>query len=165
MPSFTLRPRFKKDVHIASEELEELLKAELKKEGSECVGYVGSGYSVIKIPMTERHFWSPQLSISFEEKDGATQISGLYGPNPTVWAVFFFGYVALGIIGLFILVIGFSRFSLGMGTGILWVLPVLLVAALILYVLAQGGQKIGAQQMFTLHHFFEGLVDEKVKIR
>lgn len=165
MSSFNLRPRFKKNVQLSSEELELLLKEELKKEDGKCTGYVGSGYCTIKIPVKERHFWSPQLTISFEDEEKQTKISGLYGPNPTVWAVFFFGYVALGIIGLFILVIGFSRVSLGMGSEILWVLPVLMVIAAGLYLIAQAGQKIGADQMYTLHHFFEDLLKEKVDIK
>ena len=73
--------------------------------------------------------------------------------------------MTLGIIGLFILVIGFSRISLGMSSGILWVIPVLLTVAAVLYIIAQAGQKIGAEQMYTLHHFFEDLIHDEVNIK
>ncbi|MEM9391458.1 MAG: hypothetical protein AAGA02_13345 [Bacteroidota bacterium] len=165
MSSLNIRPRFKKVSDLSEKELESLLRQALSEKDSKCTGYVSSGYSTIKIPVKERHFWSPQLTISFEETEGQTKISGLYGPNPTVWAVFFFGYVALGIAGLFILVIGFSRISLGMDSGILWAIPILLIMAAVLYVIAQAGQKIGAEQMYTLHHFFEDLIHAKVNIK
>ncbi|MEM6362056.1 MAG: hypothetical protein AAF731_18355 [Bacteroidota bacterium] len=165
MSSLNIRPRFKKVSNLSQKKLEYILKRALSEESAKCIGYVGSGYSAIKIPVKERHFWSPQLTISFEETEGQTNISGLYGPNPTVWAVFFFGYVTLVIIGLFILVIGFSRISLGMSSGILWVIPVLLTVAAVLYIIAQAGQKIGAEQMYTLHHFFEDLIHDEVNIK
>ena len=165
MSSFRIRPRFKIEVNTSENKLIDLLKSELvEKESSKCVGLVTENYSVIKIPAQERHFWSPQLTLSYQEKDGKTEIRGLYGPNPTVWAVFFFGYALVGIVGLFILVIGFSRYTLGMSTAILWTLPALGIAALILYLVAQTGQKIGADQMYSLHHFFEDTIRKRVPI-
>ena len=165
MSSFNLRPRFKKLIASNSSSLESALKEALTAKDSVCTGYVGTGYCTIKIPISERHFWSPQLTISFEDIEDKTEIRGLYGPNPTVWAVFFFGYIVLGLTALFILVIGFSRITLDMSGTILWVIPGLGVAALVLYLIAQAGQKIGAEQMYTLHHFFEELLNEKVAIR
>lgn len=42
--------------------------------------------------------------------------------------------------------------------------PSLVGAGIIIYMIAQFGQKIGAEQMFTLHHFFEDAVKERVHI-
>lgn len=165
MSSFRIRPRFKQKVKLSSKELVELLKKELNAdEEKQCVGVVTDNYAAIKIPVKERHFWSPQLTLSYDESEDITEIRGLYGPNPTVWAVFFFSYAILGIVGLFVLVIGFSRYSLGMSTSILWGLPITGVLAIILYIFAQTGQKLGAEHMYTLHHFFEELIHEKVHI-
>jgi hypothetical protein len=38
------------------------------------------------------------------------------------------------------------------------------IIAVILYVFSQVGQKLGAEQTFTLHHFFEEVVHQKVHI-
>ncbi|MEM7107094.1 MAG: hypothetical protein AAF519_02625 [Bacteroidota bacterium] len=165
MSSLNVRPRFKKNIRLSPSELEALLKEALGENNTLCSGYVAANYCTIKVPIKDRHFWSPQLTISFEEDEGTTLIRGLYGPNPTVWAVFFFGYVILGILGLFVLVIGFSRMTLDMDTSILWALPALSLFALGLYLVAQAGQKIGAEQMYTLHHFFESLIYDKVNIK
>lgn len=122
------------------------------------------GHITLMIPMTERHFWSPQLSLSFEQTDEGTIIRGLYGPNPTVWAIFFFGYISLGILALFALMAGSSQWMLGMEAPLLWVVPACAVVALILYLVAQAGQKVGAEQMYRLHHFYEATVGSVVHI-
>ncbi|MEM6523786.1 MAG: hypothetical protein AAGF85_03025 [Bacteroidota bacterium] len=165
MSSLNIRPRFIKKISLTTIELESLLKNALKGKESKCIGHVSNGYCTVKIPVKDRHFWSPQLTISFENDTDNTLVRGLYGPNPTVWAIFFFGYVTLGILALFILVIGFSRMTLDMSLDILWVLPLLATLALVLYLVAQAGQKIGAEQMYTLHHFFEDLIHDKVSIK
>lgn len=118
----------------------------------------------IKVHPNEQHFWSPQLHLSFEQEEDEVIIRGLYGPNPTLWAIFFFGYIVLGILFVFLGMWGFSRWSLGLSSGILWSLPVFAVCALILYFFAQTGQKLGAQQMFDIHHFYETALGEKIHI-
>jgi hypothetical protein len=118
----------------------------------------------IKVNPEDRHFWSPQLNITLEEKEGGTLIRGLYGPNPSIWALFFFSYSALGIIILFAGMVVLSQLSLGMDTPLLWVIPLCIALIIIIYIIAQTGQKIGAQQMFDLHHFYEEILGEKINI-
>lgn len=144
-----------------------MVRNHLDKMDSGCTAEILPTFIVVNIHPKEVHFWSPQLSISFEadDEDGSfTIIRGLYGPNPTVWAFFFYGYVALGILATFLGMYGFSLYSLGHDAKILWALPVLAVVALALYFVAQFGQKIGAEQMFTLHHFFEDSVGHRIHI-
>jgi len=132
-----------------------------------CSGEILKDFIVLNIRPDEQHFWSPQLSLSFEpdEEDKIfTIIRGLYGPNPTVWAFFTYGYAALAIIGTFLGMYGFSQYSLGQDAVILWAVPILALAAFTLYMVAQFGQKIGAEQMFTLHHFFEGSIGHRIHI-
>ena len=126
-------------------------------------GFV-QGHVDIKIPVAERHYWSPQLHISTEQTDDGTIIRGLYGPNPTVWGLFFFGYLTVGVLSFFAAFWGFSQLTLGHDARILWALPVLAVVALVLYLIAQMGQKIGADQMFRLHYFYEEIFHDKVPI-
>jgi hypothetical protein len=78
--------------------------------------------------------------------------------------MFMFGYSALGLIALFISIAGFSKMNLGIDAPILWALPVLAGLAIILYFIAQTGQKIGVEQTFIIHHFYEGAIGEKVHI-
>ena len=53
----------------------------------------------IKLPKREQHFWSPQLHLEITEKDENTcSLHGFFGPNPTVWTMFMFLHVAVGIL-------------------------------------------------------------------
>jgi hypothetical protein len=147
------------------QEIQALIEEGLTKEGCDCTATVSPGFIVLRIPPEERHYWSPQLTITLEEtEEEGTVIRGLYGPNPTVWAMFFYGYAALGILGLFTAMVGTSQWMLKKPAPILWALPVFAGLALILYVIAQTGQKLGAEQTFTLHHFYEDTVGKRVHI-
>lgn len=164
MTSIRVRPRFRQILQDTPRKIEEKISTKLKESKEDCVGKVIQGFIVLKIPLSERHYWSPQLSLSLEDHEEGTLIRGLYGPNPTVWAMFTFGYSALGLIGLFVAIIGFSKKSLGMDAPVLWALPVLAGLAIILYFVAQTGQKIGVEQTFTIHHFFEDAIGKKIHI-
>ena len=118
----------------------------------------------LRILPVDRHFWSPQLNITMEEKEEGTLIRGLYGPNPSIWAMFFFAYSALGIVLLFAGMVVLSQISLGMEAPLWWVVPVCAILIIIIYLIGQTGQKIGAQEMFNLHHFYETTLGEKVQI-
>lgn len=167
MSSFRIRPRFKHVVSLDQDLLETSLKEQIKESETFSSTY-SPGHLIVKISPKFRHYWSPQLSLSFEkhEDDGltGTLIRGLYGPNPTVWAIFFFGYASISVIALFAAIFGFSQVMLGQSGMVLWILPGCGIAALILYLFAQTGQKIGAQQMYDLHHFYESQIKERVEI-
>ena len=122
------------------------------------------GHIYLKTIPDKRHMWSPQLHITFEQEEDMVIMRGLYGPNPTLWAVFFFGYTVLGVLGLFIGMWGLSRWSLGLSSQMLWLLPLFGVIGLILYVAGQAGQKLGAQEMFDMHHLVEKSLEERMKV-
>ena len=166
MTSFRIRPRFQLESSKSLAEIQAQVKAKLKTEGAACVGSVIPGHIVIRIPPTDQHYWSPQLSLSLEESatGTGTLIRGLYGPSPNVWTLFTFSYATISLLILFIGIIGFSQKNLGHPAPILWALPALLAIGIFLYVLSQMGQKVGAEQTFTLHHFFEEAIGEKVHI-
>jgi hypothetical protein len=165
MTSYRIRPRFQHLVSQSPAEVQEKIKQKLDDPDSRCVGRIVHGFIVLRIPHKDQHYWSPQLSLSLEEEDSGTLIRGLYGPKPTIWAMFTFGYASLGLIGLFTGIIGLSRWSLDMSAPILWVVPVTIVLAAALYVIAQTGQKVGVEQTFTLHHFYEDAVGERVHVQ
>jgi hypothetical protein len=163
MSSFRIRPRFKHRIAGQSELLEKELANNLSDKSSFSLLHL-PGHIYLKIRPEDQHLWSPQLHITFEQENDEVIIRGLYGPNPTLWAIFFFGYISLGILSLFVGMWGLSRWSLGMSSGMLWAVPVFALLALFLYLAAQAGQKLGAQQMFDIHHAFEELIKNKVTV-
>ncbi len=167
MSSLRIRPRFKEELPLSADEFRQTLKAAIEGH-EEITGMVSDNYCVLKIAAEQRHYWSPQLTLSLdkaEEQPGNTlKVRGLYGPRQSVWAVFFMAYAALGVIALFIGVIGLSRIMLDKPAPILWAIPAMGAVALVLYLVAQAGQKVGAEQMFRIHHFYEDLFKHRVAI-
>jgi hypothetical protein len=164
MSSFRIRPRFERMVYYEPRRVEEMFRERLSRPGSPCVGSVIEGHITLRIPEEEQHYWSPQLNLSLEETEEGTQINGIYGPAPSVWSAFFYGYAAIGILALFLSIWACALWMLKKDVSVAWGLPVLGGLALVLYLVAQGGQKVGAEQTFTLHHFFEDTVGERARI-
>ncbi|MCP4440163.1 MAG: hypothetical protein GY810_14565 [Aureispira sp.] len=165
MTSFRMRPRFRTTLNQQPEEIEQKLKAHMADPDTGCTGQNVRGHIILKIVPEEHHFWSPQLDLTFEKnEDGGTLVRGLYGPNPTLWLAFAYSYAAISILVLFIGMYGLAKLNLGQDAGILWVPTVLIVLGIIIYISSQIGQKIGAEQTFTLHHFLEDAVGERIHI-
>ena len=165
MTSIRIRPRFKLSTSYSPEELISKIKLRLEEGGNNC--YAESllkNFIVLKIEKEEQHFWSPQLTLSIDKLENGSFIRGLYTPKPTIWSMFVFFYTGIGVCILFGGLYGLSRLSLNLEAPILWAIPVLVGLALLLYIIAQIGQKLGAQQMFYLHHFIENAIDKKVRI-
>lgn len=165
MSSLRVRPRFKEELPISAKEYKFRLSKAID-ESVDFTGLVSENYAVIKIPAHERHYWSPQLALTIESSDDneGVVLGGLYGPKPSVWALFFMCYSALGILSVFVIVIGLSQIILDKPALVLWMLPVLVAVALVLYLVAQAGQKLGAEQMFRIHHFYEDLFKDRISI-
>lgn len=164
MTPVAVRPRFKKQCACIPAHVEERIQQRLQTPDSPCVGHFVEGYIVLKMPADQRHFWSPQLSVSFEEEDGRTIIRGLYGPDPAIWAFFFYGRAIVGIIAMMVLVAGLSEWWLHNDLTYFLLLPLCLLAAAGLWAVARFGRRIGEPQTLVLHHFFEEAVGTHVEL-
>ncbi len=74
-------------------------------------------------------------------------------------------YAALAVLSLFAGVFGLSQMMLNNSAPILWAIPIMVAVAVGLYLVAQGGQKIGAEQMFRIHHFYEQISKHRVNLK
>lgn len=164
MTAVAVRPRFKKRCACVPSDVEQRIQKKLASPDALCVGHFVEGYIVLKIPVKDRHFWSPQLSVSIENEDGATIIRGLYGPDPAIWAFFFYGRAIVGIIAMMIAVAGFSEWWLHDDLSYFLLLPLCALVAAALWAIARFGRKIGEPQTLILHHFFEGAVGTHLEI-
>jgi hypothetical protein len=165
MSSFRVRPKFKITTEKPIPELVEMLENSLKSTHAPVHGALSHTHGFIHINESEQHYWSPQLSFSFEETpDHHTIIRGMYGPQQKVWLSFMFGY-ALSSLGIFFIsMFGLARYYLGLDAQILWVIPVLFGVIVLLWFMAQFGQKVGAEQTYQIHHFFEEAIHERIHI-
>lgn len=164
MTSFRIRPRFKVFSNKTPIEIERALQQRLTTHRADCTGKIITNHITLCIPIENQHYWSPQLSLSLEEKENGTIIHGLYGPSPNVWTLFMFGYATSGILVLFVVITGTSKLSLGMSAYELWAVPVFVGIMIFLYISSQIGQKLGAEQTFTIHHFLEEAIEQRIHI-
>lgn len=165
MTSFRTRPKFKITSSRNVIDIVRLLADALEKTSLPVEGKVFNSHGLLRIKPEQQHYWSPQLSISFEEtEDNQTIIRGMYGPNPSVWAIFLMGYILLGLGIFFMTMIGLVRMNLKLDASILWIVPFLMGGTFILWLVAQTGQKVGAEQTFMIHHFFEESINDQIHI-
>ncbi|MCF8256035.1 MAG: hypothetical protein K9J06_00660 [Flavobacteriales bacterium] len=164
MTPIAVRPRFKKQCQCVTEDVEQRVRDRLQAQDSPCVGHFVEGYAVLKIPAAQRHFWSPQLSVSFEQTAEGTLMRGLYGPDPGLWAFFFYGRAVVGIIAMMVVIAGLSEWWLHDDLTYFALLPVCGAVAFALWAIARSGRKIGEPQTLVLHHFFETTVGTHVEL-
>ena len=142
-----------------------IIRKEAARDDSPCKARAVRNFVVLSMPEAERHTWSPELTLHIEPaEEGGTLIRGLYAPSPSIWTMFMFIYIGIATLAFFAGIWGFARLALGMSGEMLWSLPGFALLALIVYLVAQAGQKLGAEQTFTLHHFFEGTLGSKARI-
>lgn len=115
----------------------------------------------IKLPKQEQHFWSPQLHLEISEStEDSCQISGFFGPNPTVWTMFMFLHVVVGILFMVDLTWLYSNYNLGNPITIQIIIAVVLVLAwILLYFAGAMGKKKGKPGMRALYDFMDGIIE------
>lgn len=155
LPPFSVRPYFSVHLPERIDVIAQKISNAIKRDGASCKGWVDTEYASLYLPETQQHFWSPHLALTFDEHEEGSTLRGRYGPKPTVWTMFIFFYAIIGFALLIITIIGLSNMSLNQPASILWWIPVLLVLFLSLYLVAYFGQKLGHDQMATLHEFLE----------
>lgn len=160
-----IRPRINTSSDVSVDELSKRFKNHLADKQNICEGKVVHGFATIYPPEEEQHFWSPQLTLTFEESDDGTLVRGLYGPQPTVWTMFVFFYTIVGFAILIMGILGYSYWTLDKPVTFLWTIPVLMLLFLSLFIVAYFGQKLGHKQMTRLHRFLELCLGKDVEAR
>ncbi len=93
-----LRPRFKMELKTNDQKALQAFK-DKKSEQSDYIVTCVDHHVFIKIPKVKQHYWSPQLHLEIDPVDDhSSKLSGLFGPNPTVWTMFmFFHFIVAGL--------------------------------------------------------------------
>lgn len=164
LPAYRIRPRFKVETHLTPQEVINKIKAALQADDAVCEGNATIGFATLIIPEKDRHYWSPQLTVTVEATEGGigSIVRGMYAPAPAVWTMFVFFYVGIGLAIIALTMVGLSYYSLDQPSTILWWVPVLAAVFLTLYLVSFFGQKLGRQQMGTLHGFVEGCLGMEI---
>ena len=166
MSSFRLRPRFSHVIDSDIETAQHTIVSSAQQHADRCSVKSFPGYVSLHILEKDTHYWSPRLSLSLEPgPEGKTRVDGTYGPHTDVWSAFLYGYMLVGLIGIFSGLLGACQLWLNMPAWGLWIATAMLIIAIGMYLLAQFGQKIGAQQTFLLHQIYEQAVGTTIEIK
>ncbi len=164
MDRIRIRPRYTFSTQLKKAEVLDKLRKGLDKNSSELDGKFVKPLVVISFPEEKRHFWSPELSLDVEEKEGETEIRCTLGPRSSIWTMFatFYGFsILVGFAGL---VLGFSQLTLSMETYGFWLVPLSILLLVSAYGIALTGQRLAYDQMLELHSFIKKtLKDEHSK--
>ncbi|MCB9274434.1 MAG: hypothetical protein H6564_10365 [Lewinellaceae bacterium] len=135
MSVIEIRPRFQQQLALSPSEAIERLRAALQQPGIDIIGAFMEHHVVLRFPPEKQHYWSPQLALELEEMEGGALLRRLFCSvrRPSVWLMFMFMYSILGMLSLFVAIMGFSQVSLGLSAPILWTLPIAAVLVLFLY--------------------------------
>ena len=154
MSELNLRPRFKIETALTTDQAEERIRRLLK--GGPCYETTFTrGHYVIRIPEAERHYWSPQMDISvyYDDYHETTQVRCLLAPAPAVWTMFMFFYSFVGFGVLFGLLIGSSQYRLDQYPWGFWMALVSFILFVMLFGVAQFGKSLSKEEMRRMKNF------------
>ena len=156
-----LRPRFKKKVDFALDDVKERIKSAIKENAELCKGKIVDNHVILKIPSAQQHYWSPQLTLELQQENEETIIRGLFGPKPAVWTMFVFFYSAIGFLTLMGFIFGLSQMMLKMNPYGLWSVPIGGAILIGLFIMSKIGQGFSQDQMHQLNKIVtEALIHE-----
>ena len=166
MSRFALRPNFRQEISLERDAVQERIARFLSREAAEFEVKSFPGFMCLRLPDSQRHFWTPRLNLSFdEEEEGKTVINGIYGPNSHVWGMFLYGYLFFGFLALVGLIVGVSQWVIEKTPTAFWLFVPAVAGLIGIYVSGQIGRKIGAPQTLRLHRAYQKAVGEKISIR
>ena len=155
-----LRPRFKMSLDQSGSQIAARFSKEKQIQDRFVISCLDD-HIFIKLPRSEQHFWSPQLHLEITEStDSSCQLHGFFGPNPTVWTMFMFLHVAVGILFMVNLTWLYSNYNLGNGFALqIGISLVLILTWFLLYVAGRIGKKKGKPGMRALYNFMNEIVE------
>lgn len=158
MTDIRLRPTFRKEVGCTPNDLMDALSGALSTS-SGIRGAVYEASCMLRVPLDEVHFWSPQLQVSIDTvEDGHTIVHGIFGPRPAVWSMFIALYVAIVFAGSMGVIYGFSQLTLGDNPFALWAGPAAIVLYAAVYFVGRVGRRLGHDQMIQLKEFLDHVI-------
>jgi hypothetical protein len=148
-----MRPRFALETECGVEDVMQALEGKLADCERAIEGRISSPHCVLVFPEEKRRFWTPQLSITVDEKPEGARIQCIFSPQPQIWTAFVFTYLTLFMLGLSGLMYGIAELSLGRTPWAMLAPVATSILAGFVYGATFIGQGLGAQEMCHLRDF------------
>ena len=98
--------------------------------------------------------------MSFDKEKAV--LSGLFGPNPTVWTMFMFFHFIIAVLFIGFSIWGYTNYKLDKDFFIQGTATIFMVLFwVVLYVAGRMGKTAGKVEMQKLHKFMEGVLNKK----
>ncbi len=163
-PAGKIRPRFRLKTTLGMDEIMNIIH----QHGEADDTVVNSKYGrfiKLTIPKKERHYWTPVLSLSFDQEKDGTLIRGLIGPNDKVWTKFMFFYIATGTLGTFGSIFSLVQWQLHDTLAYIFIIPLTIALLSTIFYTAKFGKTQAHTQMLHLLRFLRRAVDQTDCVR
>ncbi len=158
----SIRPKFRLVMSQSEKDIRHSINEKLVNCGQQLRFDINEFYIIVMMSKEVEKIWTPRLTITFDEVDGATLVRGRMGPAPNIWNLYAFLYFALGFFFMFIAIYGFSQLSLGHSAAVLWLLPVFGLAIFLFYFISQIGQKKAMKEVEMIKQFCKEAISDEV---
>jgi len=136
------------------------IKKIIEKQPDKFEGQFTVEHALFSFNKRQRHFWSPWLHLEIRGKEATPELYGWFTPHPSVWTAFVFAYLVVGCLASLALITGLTQQLLKMNAWGYYGIPVMAVAAVVLWIVSRTGQKLAAEEMIQLKDFASKCVEE-----
>jgi hypothetical protein len=158
-----MRPTFELELPYPKSEFVRLVQAELKKPQWHSTSLVFDDYAELHIPPSERRYWSPHLSLSFDGDDHQTQVLGRFAPRQEVWTLVWIIYLVLAFTAFFALIFAYAQWTLGQSMWVILIAPLALAGIGTLYVISYVGQQLSSDHMESLRSDWSKIIEQAIR--
>ncbi|RSK39068.1 GTP-binding protein [Mangrovimonas spongiae] len=151
-----LRPRFKKTLNIPNDKALQAFEHVKTSQKAFIVSRVDD-HIFIKLPIQQRHFWTPQLHLEINHIDKSSSILyGLFGPSPTVWTMFMFFHFIVATLFIGFSIWAYTNYNLDQDYIIqIFLMFLMIVVWFVLYAFGRLGKQKGQTDMKRLYNFMK----------
>jgi len=154
-----LRPRFKLEIQANNNSILESFE-ENKKNQTEFIVSRVDNHVFIRFTKKNQHFWSPQLHLEINEaSEDRAIVSGLFGPNPTVWTMFMFFHFIVAALFFGFGIWAYTNANLGNSFALQLSLSLFMILIwCLLYFAGRIGRAKGKPEMQLLNSFMHKIL-------
>jgi len=143
-----IRPRFKLETPEKKEDIMRMISDHAIDDPT-ITHSTYTRFIKLSIPNKDQHYWSPVLSLSFDQRKDTTIIRGVIGPKDKIWTMFMFFYIGISVLGMFASMVALVKWQMSDDMSLIFVIPLTIILLLSVFYTSKYG-KVQAHTQ-TLH--------------
>lgn len=154
-----MRPRYEAFVPVSQADLITRVRENMRSAEPKVHAVMADRHLELLVDPSDRHFWSPWLSVDIEAAEGGSRVRARFGPHPAVWTLFMSIHILLSFIVLGSSLYAASLWTLGHEPWPLWFALLAMALMGVTYVATLIGQGMGSDQMYILHAALDDMLE------